>query len=130
MAEKTSHRNTWIIGLVIAAGLGLSMLSAVQPYYSAYRLDVGLLVAGVAPYVILGGLAFYLRDGLMAGAGVLVVLIHLLAAAYAGADTLLYWLPPVLALALLARLPQAARAARFPRREQPKGEDTPDLTEP
>lgn len=128
MSEQPRDPVPVLIGLIVAAGLGLTLISSVQPFFdSAYRLEVGLVAAGIIPYLVLGGLGFYLHDRLTAGAGALVLLIHAGAAAYGG-NTLLYWIPPILGMALLALLPRARRAARFPRREPPKGEDTPDLT--
>jgi hypothetical protein len=129
MADQSNDRALLLTGLAVAAGVALSMLGAVDPHYdSAYRLHGGALFAGLVPYVILGGLAVYLRDRLLVAAAGLVVLIHLVGIVFAGDGPLLYWLPPVLGLALLGLVPRAMQAARFPRAPRPQGEETPDLT--
>ncbi|MGD2082826.1 MAG: hypothetical protein PVF91_07665 [Chromatiales bacterium] len=129
MAEESPDRTVLLTGMLVAVGIALTMLGAVRPHFdSAYRLEGGLLFAGLVPYVILGGLAVHLRERLLVGAALLVVLIHLGAILFGG-GSLLYWLPPVLGLALLALVPRAMQAARFPRRPGPRDEETPDLTE-
>jgi hypothetical protein len=129
MAHQSTDRSRRLTALLVAAGIAIAMVGAVEPHYdSAYRLVGGLLFAGLVPYVILGGLAVYLRDRLLAGVAALVVLIHLIAVLFGGDERLLYWLPPVLGAALLVLVPRAMRAARFPRHARPQGEDTPDLT--
>jgi hypothetical protein len=106
---------------IIIGGIALSFAAAVVPHFnSAFRLDPLLLVVGILPYAIYGVLAYFLRGRARLASGGAVLGLHLLAVAqqrwltdgYADGN-LLYWVPIVLAAALLALIPQARAGARY-----------------
>jgi hypothetical protein len=106
---------------IIIGGVALSFAAAVVPHFdSAFRLDPLMLAVGVLPYMIYGVLAYFLRGRARLAPGAAVLGLHLLAVlqqrwltdGYAE-GSLLYWVPVVLAAALLALIPQARQGARY-----------------
>lgn len=106
---------------IIIGGVALSFAAAVVPHFnSAFRLDPLMLAVGVLPYIIYGVLAYFLRGRARLAPGAAVLGLHLLAVlqqrwltdGYAE-GSLLYWVPVVLAAALLALIPQARQGARY-----------------
>lgn len=106
---------------IIIGGVALSFAAAVVPHFdSAFRLDPLMLAVGVMPYMIYGVLAYFLRGRARLAPGAAVLGLHLLAVlqqrwltdGYAE-GSLLYWVPVVLAAALLALIPQARQGARY-----------------
>lgn len=105
----------------VLSGVALSFAAAVLPHFdSAFRLDPLMLAAGLLPYAIYGVLAYFLRGRARIASGGAVLGLHLLAVAqqrwltdgYAE-SSLLYWVPIVLAAALLALIPQAREGTRY-----------------
>lgn len=106
---------------IVLGGVALSFAAAVHPHFdSAFRLDPLMLAAGLLPYAIYGVLAYFLRGRARLAPGAAVLGLHLIAVAqqrwltdgYAE-GSLLYWVPIVLAAALLALIPQAREGARY-----------------
>lgn len=106
---------------IIIGGVALSFAAAVVPHFdSAFRLDPLMLALGLLPYMIYGVLAYFLRGRARLAPGAAVLGLHLLAVlqqrwltdGYAEGG-LLYWVPVVLAAALLALIPQARQGARY-----------------
>jgi hypothetical protein len=94
---------------VIVAGLLLSFVSALVPFYSAgYKLLYAVMLAGLLPYLIYAIAAPLLRTGLVLGAGLLLLGVHtwlVISERFVhGADYsngMIYYVPLLLALALL-----------------------------
>lgn len=106
---------------IVLGGVALSFAAAVLPHFdAAFRLDPLMLAAGLLPYAIYGVLAYFLRGRARVASGAAVLGLHLIAVAqqrwltdsYAE-GSLLYWVPIVLAAALLALIPRAREGARY-----------------
>lgn len=62
---------------VTVAGVGLSFLAALVPFFSAgYQLHYGVLFAGFAPYLVYGFAAPLLDRRIRLAAGLLVIAVH------------------------------------------------------
>ncbi|MFP5505281.1 MAG: hypothetical protein ACLGH6_03715 [Gammaproteobacteria bacterium] len=113
----------------IAAGIALAFVSAVVPHYGAgYRLAAGVLAAGLVPYFVYALALPLLRSGLTTFAGLLLVAVHaglVLRERFAQgaeyADGMIYGVPVVLAVLLLALL---WRALREPWGAEPAADST------
>jgi hypothetical protein len=92
--------------LLIVAGCVLAFISAVVPHYNAgYRLMVGVLAAGLLPWLVYGFLTEILRGWALALPGVLLLGVHLWLTVEkrildydAYADHLIYAVPVLLAI--------------------------------
>lgn len=64
---------------LIALGASLAFVAAVVPHYDAgYRLDLPLLLAGLAPYLVYGVLTEFWRNRWLLVAGVVLLALELL----------------------------------------------------
>lgn len=115
----------------IAIGVALAFVAAVVPHYSAgYRLATGVLVAGLTPWFVYALALPLLRGALSTGAGLLLVAVHAwlvvrerFAQGADYADGMIYGIPVVLAVLLLALL---WRALREPWGAEPAADHMPD----
>jgi len=114
MPPETDSRSAAYV--VVALGAALAFAAAVVPHYTAgYRLDLPLLLAGLAPYLVYAVLTVYLHGArLLAAGGALLALelplrlpLRLLRDGYP--DGLAYAVPLVAAGALVVVLALAAR---------------------
>ena len=63
--------------LLIAVGIVMAGLSAVVPHFGAgHRLAIGVLVAGILPYLVYGSLTEVLRGWSLLLPGIVIVPIH------------------------------------------------------
>lgn len=117
METQTSSRT--LPYAVIATGAALAFAAGVVPHYDAgYRLLFGVVLAGLVPYFVYALAVPLMRDGLVAAAGIVLLVLH---AALVGrerflqgadyADGLICYGPLLLAVALL---PLVWRALREP----------------
>ena len=98
--------STWWI---IVAGLLLSFVSALVPFYTAgYKLLYWVMLAGLLPYLVYGVAAPLLRGGLVLVEGLVLLGLHtwlVIAERFIGAadysDRMIYYVPLLLALVLL-----------------------------
>jgi len=110
-----------VVIAIIIGGVALSFAAAVAPHFdSAHRLDPLLLAVGLLPYALYGVLAYLLRGRARLASGGTVLALHLFVVFQQRwltdgdpAGGLLYWVPLVLAAALLALIPQAREGARY-----------------
>lgn len=94
---------------VIVAGLLLSFISALVPFYSAgYKLLYGVMLAGLLPYLVYAIAAPLMRTSLILGAGLMLLGVHtwlVISERFVGgadySDGMIYYVPLLLALALL-----------------------------
>lgn len=62
---------------VIVSGILMACMSAVVPFYTTgYRLQFGVLVAGITPYLVYGLIIALFRHTLTRVAGVILLLLH------------------------------------------------------
>lgn len=107
---------------VILAGTVISFVSAVVPHYTAgYQLLLGVLVAGIIPYLIYAMIAVLFERGLTDVVGVVLLTLHLglvinerFVAARDYTDSTIYVAPLVFAVLLI---PLLIRALREPWRQ-------------
>lgn len=112
--DSETMRNTVQLGAsgryaVLVAGGMLSLVSAFVPFYDAgYRLDAGILLAGITPYLLYALPAVLWRSGSSLAIGLAVFAVHagtVVQARWfepAGPDgSLIYLVPLLLAAALL-----------------------------
>jgi hypothetical protein len=117
MEQQARARNAGVVGLVIAAGVVLSFLSALVPFFAAsYRLDYVVMFAGLLPYLVYGCAAPVLARGIAVASGLLLLLAHgaLLIGARLGdagdySSGMLHYGPIVLAVLMLPLLVLALR---------------------
>jgi hypothetical protein len=123
MSDDSSPNESLAAIAILIAGTVLSFAAAVVPHFdSAFRLEVGLLVSGLVPYLVYAVLAWFLRGRVRVASGAAVLGVHLLVVAqqrwitdgYAE-GTLLYWTPLVLGALLLFLIPRAREGAQYPR---------------
>lgn len=117
MQEQMRAGNAVVVGPVIAAGVVLSFVSALAPFFAAgYKLDYVVLLAGLLPYLVYGSAAPVLARGIAVSSGLLLLLAHsaLLigvrgvdAAAYSSG--MLHFVPILLAVLMLPLLVLAQR---------------------
>jgi len=102
---------------VIVAGLLLSFVSALVPFYSdGYKLLYGVMLAGLLPYLVYAIAAPLLRTGLILGAGLMLLGVHtwlVVSERFVGgadySDGMIYYVPLLLALAQLPLLVMVLR---------------------
>jgi hypothetical protein len=106
-----------IAAAVVGAGLALVFAAALERQPTgAFRLDGLALVAGLAPYLLLGVLAAALRGRLIGLVAIALILTHGAAVVATGGEAAALYAPPLVLAALLCGLfPKAARALRDPR---------------
>jgi len=69
--------NAAVVGAVIAAGVVLSFGSALVPFFSTgYKLDYGVMLVGLLPYLVYGSSAPLLARSIAVASGVLLLLVH------------------------------------------------------
>jgi hypothetical protein len=97
---------------IVLAGLVLAFTSALVPFYtSGYKLASGVLLAGMLPYLVYGIAAPLLRRGLIVVSGLVLLTVHaglVISERFLGggdySDGMIYWVPVLLAVALLPLL--------------------------
>ena len=63
--------------LLLLSGLGMAFVSALVPhYYTGYNLNIGVLAAGIAPWLVYGIVLQLMRTALPAVAGLALALLH------------------------------------------------------
>ncbi len=104
--------------LFIAAGAALAFISALTPHYATgYYLNIGVLAAGLAPWLVYALAVPVARSALTDAGGLLLLLAHVwLVASERFADmpyndTTIYIAPLILALLATPLLPLALRKA-------------------
>jgi hypothetical protein len=110
---------------IVAGGVGLSFAAAVIPHFTAgYRLEPVILVPGLILYLIYGLLAYFLHGRIRIIPGAVVLALHFFLVAQERwltdsyqESSLLCWFPLLLAVGLLALVPEARRGARYPRED-------------
>lgn len=114
---RTSPDHNILGYVVLAAGLALAFVSAVVPFYTAgYQLRLGVLIAGVTPYLAYGLMVVLLHRPVTNVVGVILLAAHLWLVAGerfikggSYADPTIHVVPLVLAVLLLPWVVQALR---------------------
>lgn len=64
--------------IIVALGVSLAFIAAVVPHYDAgYRLDLPVLLAGLAPYLVYSLFTGFVRDNWLCAGGALLLLFDL-----------------------------------------------------
>lgn len=130
MRPETDFRPT--VYVVVTLGVSLAFAAAVMPHYEAgYRLDLPVLLTGIAPYLVYGLFTGFVRDRWLYAGGALLLVFDLAFKVrerflqYDGyADGLIYTVPLVATGVLALMLGLGARAHRAT--APPPDESKPD----